>query len=74
MANSRAAHLADELRAARRHRKLTQLQLAELSGVNVHAINRLERAAGRIEAEQIVALAEALAVNADSLLPRGEVA
>lgn len=70
MTNSRAAHLAAELRAARRLRNLTQAQLADASGVNVYAINRIEReVAGRIEAGQIIALAEALRIKAKDLVP-----
>ncbi|MGW6121455.1 helix-turn-helix domain-containing protein [Nocardia sp. NPDC055165] len=70
MTNSRVEHLAAELRAARRHRNLTQAQLADAAGVSVWAINRIERcAATRIDTGQVIALAEALDIESKDLVP-----
>ncbi|WP_157533809.1 helix-turn-helix transcriptional regulator, partial [Nocardia otitidiscaviarum] len=56
MANSRAVHLAAELRAARRHRNLTQSQLASTSGVSVRTIHQIEREKATAKAWQLIAL------------------
>lgn len=69
MATSIAATLAAELRGQRGRRRMTQAELARLSGVSYRAVIRLENAQRSATAEQLLALAEALGVPATALLP-----
>jgi transcriptional regulator with XRE-family HTH domain len=69
MANTIAATLAAELRGQRHRRRLTQVELAERSGVAYKTLVRLENAQRRATAEQLLALAHALGVPATVLLP-----
>lgn len=69
MATSIAATLAAELRGQRGRRRLTQAQLAALSGVSYRSVVRLENAQRSATVEQLLALAEALDVPATALLP-----
>ncbi|MFD3431117.1 helix-turn-helix domain-containing protein [Nocardia fluminea] len=69
MATSIAAIMAAELRGQRGRRRLTQAQLAALSGVSYRAVVRLENAQRSATVEQLLALADALDVPATALLP-----
>lgn len=72
MADPTAAYIAAELRAERARRGLTQLELAERSGVSVWTVQRLERAKRRANAGQLVALAKVLDIEPAKFMPPGE--
>lgn len=69
MATPGAAYFAAELRAARGRRNLTQVQLAELSGISSKTIARFENAYREARVGQIIALAKSLGIPARTFLP-----
>ena len=72
MVNPALAHFAAELRDARGRRRLTQVELGSLSGVSHKTILRFENGQREPRLGQIVALAEALAIPASTLLPESD--
>ncbi|PKV80851.1 helix-turn-helix domain-containing protein [Nocardia fluminea] len=70
MANSAAAaHTARQVRDQRRHANLTQLELASKSGLTVWVVRGIEAGDGRTTGAQIIALAEAMDLEAKDLMP-----
>ena len=61
---------AERMLELRRKRRLTQVQLAGLSGVTQAHISALERGAWEPRLETIVAIARALRVQPSALLPK----
>lgn len=72
MANSALAHFAAELRAARGRRRLTQAQLADLTGFSQKTIHRFESEQREPRLSQLIALADALAIPASTFLPESD--
>lgn len=60
--------IGDNIRHYRKKQELTQAQLAERLGVTVQAVSRWETGAGMPDTAQIVPLARALNISADTLL------
>lgn len=69
MATEYAARIAAGLRGERARQGYTQDRLAELSGLSLNTIRRLERGERRATAEQLLKLAAALEIPATTLLP-----
>ena len=61
-------HFADNLRAIRKERRLSQEDLAELLHVSRQAVSKWEQGVGYPEMETVIALAGALSVSLDALL------
>lgn len=55
--------IADAVRAARRHHKMTQAQLAGLSGTGLRLISELERAKPTLALNKVVAVLSALGLK-----------
>ena len=64
------AQIGQRLSATRMDRGLTQLALAELSGVDNTAISNMERGLRRVYVVDLIALADALEVQIGDLLPK----
>ena len=62
--------VATNVRAMREKKKLTQPQLAEMAGVNINTIFRLERKLGYPSWGTIARVAQALGVKAETLLKK----
>ena len=60
--------IAERIRLIRQQKKLSQTELAGLSGVNIKSLSRYEIGTSVPPADVIVALAKALAVSCDALL------
>ncbi len=56
------------LREIRRHKQLTQYQLAELTGIDQSSLSRIERGQRDILLSQLITIAEAMNVPLSSLL------
>ena len=61
---------ANRISELRKKKRLTQVQLAELSGVSQAHVSALERGAWEPRLETILAFARALRVQPSSLLPK----
>ena len=61
--------LAQNLRVERARKKISQLKLAIKAGVSVDTINLIERAAGNPTLYTIIAIAQALEVDLNTLIP-----
>lgn len=59
------------LRKARKKRKLTQVELAKLAGVNANYYSQLERGRvkGNISSKTVKKLSEALGIKSSDILP-----
>lgn len=68
MANFAAGITSRELRARRRQMHITQAQLARLAHLKFSTVWRIENEVGRIKSEHLIALAEALEVEAKRLV------
>ena len=66
---ARAGALGARLRAARNTAELTQEVLAQASGIGTEHIQRIERGAANPTLATLYALADALKVQAETLLP-----
>ncbi len=65
-----ARYLADEVRAARNRRRLTQAQLATCAGVGPKLVHNIENGGGlTVSVGKLMALATALDIPVASLLP-----
>jgi transcriptional regulator with XRE-family HTH domain len=64
--------LGEKIYQARRQKKLTQVELAKLAGINSNHLSRLERGVFQPSAEVLKALADALEVSVDYLLSEGD--
>jgi transcriptional regulator with XRE-family HTH domain len=64
----------EKIRGIRRDRKLTQKQLAELTGVSLNTVNRIEQGHRTADAEFLTRLGEALQCDLGQLLGKAEAA
>lgn len=70
MANSAEAdQVGQRVSRLRRDRDLTQQQLADRSGLTVYRVQQIEAGRGKLLAAQIIALAEAMYLEAKDLMP-----
>ena len=61
--------LAKNMRIERAKQNLSQLQLAEMANVSLDTINNIERSIGNPKLSTVIAIAEALNVDLNTLLP-----